>query len=167
MFFRWGLGEGVLLAFHPGASSVLRHMTRDEIAWVNENVSLVDLVKELYGVELHPGYTTICPFHHDHRKSAKVFNDNALVCFAERKTYRSYDVLKLMGVTDEVIRGTYHVPTNLKPRPAWQPPPQYVQACTQLRMKQHTVEEVMRVWEYIVDVMKADEVATGAKNGVL
>lgn len=52
--------------------------------------------------------TFCCPFPNhggpDERKSAKYYADtNEVFCFAERKTYRPYDVLKLMGRSDDDI----------------------------------------------------------------
>ena len=139
-------------------------MTREEIDWVNQNVSLNSLVQEYYGVELHVGFTLCCPFHPDSRKSAKAFPDNCMFCFTERKHFRPYNVLQLNGFTDDKIRQVYSVPTDLKPRAAWSPPPQYEQAVRQLRDKQYTVEEVMRAWDFIVGVMEEDRLKGAAPN---
>lgn len=137
------------------------YVTKEEIRWVNEHVSLPDLISEYYGMDVHVGYTTICPFHRDRRKSAKVYQDNALVCYTEHKTYRPYDVLSLNGVTDEVIRSRYSVPSDLKPRQAWAPPPEYVQAVAQVRKTQYSVEELMRLWEHLVKLMEAQRAEVG------
>ena len=131
-------------------------MTREEKEWVNQNVSLATLVQDHYGVDLPVGFTICCPFHRDTRKSAKVFPDNAVYCFTERKHFRPYDVLQLQGFTDERIRAVYSVPTGLKPRESWTPPLEYRQATQQLRDRQYTVEETMRVWDHIIGIMEAE-----------
>lgn len=130
-------------------------MTREETDWVNQHVDLIALVQEYYGVELVPGFTSICPFHRDTRKSAKTFPDNCMYCFTERKSYRPYNVLQVQGLTDDAIRSRYNIPRDLKPREAWSPPPEYQQALVQLRQEQRTVEEIMRVWEYMISLIDA------------
>ena len=135
-------------------------MTREETDWLNQSVSLYDLVQEYYGIALDVGFTTVCPFHRDTRKSAKTFADNCLYCFTERKSYRPYDVLVANGFDDDAIRKTYSIPKDLKAREAWTPPPEYRQAVDQLRREQRTVEEVMRVWEFIVGLMETERKGT-------
>lgn len=66
--------------------------------YVNEQVKLVDVVREHYGVELSPG-SCRCVFHSDSRSSAKLHEDNSLYCFAESKTYRPWDALLHVGVS--------------------------------------------------------------------
>jgi hypothetical protein len=129
-------------------------LTKVEIDWLNKNANLIDLVSRYYGVNLQVGFTVVCPFHNDTRKSAKTFSDTSLYCFTERKVYRPYDVLKQLGWTDERIRDTYHIPTDLKPMEAWSPPEEYKQAVLLLRKEHRPVEEIMRLWEYVVWNMK-------------
>lgn len=69
------------------------------VQFINKNVSLQELLMKYYKVSATPGRTFRCPFHSDDRKSAKLFNDNHFICFAEGRQYSSYSVLKKNGYT--------------------------------------------------------------------
>ena len=56
------------------------------------------------GVDLHGNNTFLCPFHDDNKKSAKFYDDaNNMYCFAERRVYGSYDMLRHLGASDKDI----------------------------------------------------------------
>ena len=56
------------------------------------------------GVEIYGNGTFLCPFHDDTRRSAKFFPEaNNMYCFAERRVYGSYDMLRYLGKTDTDI----------------------------------------------------------------
>lgn len=79
-------------------------MKLELIKKVNEVISMRDMLVE-YGSDVSPSGLLFCPFHDDeNKKSAKYFSDsNKMWCFVERKLYGSYDVMKLMGYSDESI----------------------------------------------------------------
>lgn len=70
---------------------------------VNQKFDLVGLLREMRcRIDMVP--TTLrCPFHEDNSKSAKLFEDNRLYCWACHKQYGSYDVLQVLGVSDDEI----------------------------------------------------------------
>lgn len=79
---------------------------RQLIDFINQ-MPIVDAC-EVAGVSLPRGAYSqpiICPFHDDHRPSAKVYIDsNHIRCFTENKTYRSFDLLCKVHPKKEVLR---------------------------------------------------------------
>jgi hypothetical protein len=73
-----------------------------------------------FGLEVTDTQSVRCPFHEDSRSSAKYYKeDNSLFCFAESKTYRPYDMLQMMGVTEQemvsfIVQAGVEPPSNLQ-----------------------------------------------------
>lgn len=84
-----------------------------EIARFNKLIKIRDLLKEggfIQGLE----NSCYCPFHPDEmtgHKSATIKDEsNVLFCFSERKSYRSYDVLRKLGkqISDYMDYDEFH-----------------------------------------------------------
>lgn len=82
---------------------------------INSRLSLADLIEQHFRVRLVPNTSCLCPFHEDSRRSAKFFT-NSLVCFAETKTYRPWDVLQWFGLSADQIRQKFQAQLNLPAR---------------------------------------------------
>lgn len=78
-------------------------MNKTLIEVVNKHFSMEDLLRQYLGINARVGATLLCPFHADSRKSAKLYDDNAVFCFTESKMFRPYDLLRFVGQTDEQI----------------------------------------------------------------
>lgn len=77
---------------------------------VVNSVCPIEPLLNLLGVDLsHTGSTTFhCPFPkhpgRDRKKSAQFFPDtNQVYCYTEHWTYRSYDIMKILGYSDNEI----------------------------------------------------------------
>lgn len=81
----------------------------EAIKIVNRVVSVADLLKQFYGLDVSTGSPQIhCPFPthegEDENRSARYYEtSNSVHCFAEAKTFRAYDILKLLGISDQRI----------------------------------------------------------------
>jgi DNA primase len=73
------------------------------VSAVNAKFELPALLDRFCGIRRESDtYTCKCPFHGDSRRSAKVYQDNRMYCFACAKQYGAYDVLTLIaGYKDE------------------------------------------------------------------
>jgi len=59
---------------------------------------------ESLGVRIYGNNVFLCPFHDDNHNSAKFYEDaNNMYCFAERRVYGSYDMLRHMEFSDKDI----------------------------------------------------------------
>lgn len=75
-------------------------LNRRQIKVINQNMNTTALLGSL-GVDIYRLPQTLrCPFHDDTSKSAKVFPDGHIYCWTEQRMYGAYDLLKLMGVSD-------------------------------------------------------------------
>jgi hypothetical protein len=84
-------------------------ITKSQIAWINENLPIEQYLEELE-VDLPPSGKVFCPFHHNvNTPAAKVFlseesgNGGRLYCYAERRSYTTFDVIKRLGYQDNEI----------------------------------------------------------------
>lgn len=80
-------------------------LQKEEIGWLNSNVDMRPYM-ELHGVEIRQNGQCFCPFHDNHSTPAGKFfdNSNSMYCFTEGRTYRTYNILKLMGWDAEEMR---------------------------------------------------------------
>lgn len=73
---------------------------------VNMNFDMDSLLLAL-GVDTSMGASVYCPFHDDFKgghKSAKFFKeDNSIYCWSCCRSYKPYDALSKLGVSDEEI----------------------------------------------------------------
>lgn len=78
---------------------------RHEIAWINKNVSMRDLM-EGNGFDIEQSGRCFCPFHLNvNTPAAKFFDDNNdLRCFAEQRSYSAFDMLKVLNWGEDRIR---------------------------------------------------------------
>lgn len=84
-------------------------MEKQFIQAVNRHYSMVDLLSSHFGINARVGATLLCPFHVDSRKSAKLYEDNAVYCFTESKMFRPYNLLRFVGRSDEQIANSLPV----------------------------------------------------------
>lgn len=79
-------------------------MDHNQIVWINENVSMRELLVEM-GVDIPRNGVIFCPFHDNTRTPAAKFYDdsNKLWCFGEQKMYFSYNCMRSLNYTDERI----------------------------------------------------------------
>lgn len=86
-------------------------------SYINSAYRVEDLLYKYYGMSVGVGYTFQCPYHHDRRKSAKLYADNAFFCYACCKQFDPYTILCMSGVKDlekQVPAG--YLPTEIKGR---------------------------------------------------
>jgi hypothetical protein len=78
---------------------------RELIKITNANFNVMSLLQEAGVYNPSPGAMVFCPFHEDKaggKRSAKIHKDG-LYCFSERKSYKSYDILKWLDHSDKEI----------------------------------------------------------------
>lgn len=80
------------------------------VDWVNKTYNLSELLYKYHNIRVSPGNTFKCPYHSDGRRSAKLFEDNHFMCFAEHRQYTSYNVLRKNGISYQELSNM--VPTN-------------------------------------------------------
>jgi hypothetical protein len=91
-----------------------------QIKWINRNLNIEDFLSEL-GVHIPMNRKVFCPFHHNVNSPAAVIYESrdgsggVLRCYTEQRTYRTYDVIKLLGYSEEEIK-------RMVPREHWYTP---------------------------------------------
>lgn len=80
-------------------------LKRNEIGWLNLNIEMRPYM-EMQGAEIKQNSQCFCPFHDNTSTPAAKFFDssNSMHCFAEGRTYRTYDLLKLMDWSADDMR---------------------------------------------------------------
>lgn len=89
-----------------------------QIDWINRNLMIEDYLSQL-NIDIPHNGKCFCPFHHNvNTPAAKVYTSEQsgdggrLYCYTERRSYTVYDVIKLIGYTDEQIH-------KMVPREHW------------------------------------------------
>lgn len=115
---------------------------------MNSQVSMQALLKKHFGVDVAPGAGCRCPFHDDSRRSAKLFADNVLYCWAESRQYRPFDVLLLLGSTLQQLEDQYGKLVGVVEieSPQTLVTEEFTEMVRQARWSQPSLEEALVLW---------------------